>query len=947
MVFYKLFLERENMHQIKRYYLLAALAFSIAIPLITFIQYVEPTITESFVQSTETYISYIEVEGVPTPINYTPLILWSLYGLGVLIFGLKFSLNLFEIFKKIKRNPKFKNKNFINVLLTDLITPHTFFSYIFLNKDKYEAQEIPQEVFIHEQTHATQKHSVDVLFIELLQVVFWFNPLLYFIKKDIKLNHEFLADQAVLKNGIQPSAYQTLLLTFSSNIAEPKLANAINYSSIRLKIFGKEITLFNSFGQVKKRFTVMKTHTSKQKIWLRSFLLLPLVAVTLYGFSKRQEVVKDLSSEVFNNDTIQDVNIYINENEELFLNKIPVTIENLPEEINKLNKNLTKEQKNIFLFPTIEYENEKSESIIKKIQAILFKLNFSSFSTSNVSNLKKMGLPSGMPKNKYAGKTVEEAESIYNNVVIDLSPKVKDANSPWQISAEVNEVSYEEIDDSNIRAKSVSSEMIAEYNTIVEDINSKPIDKKIIKLKNLDRIRIIYSQMSDEQRQSALPFPEFYGNPSMDAVTPKATNQVSPWQIGVEINKVTIDNTEVTKQSKAKPEEVAEYNKLAKHCNSQLESEHPFIKSKDISRTAELFLKMSIEQKNKAESYPDFSKLPPPPSPETGFIKVSGETLWYVKLNPTKYYNTKGVLVDKNGNTLNGNNQVNASDVLPGQYVTKVYQNNKVVVEFKDNMPKQQKATQEEIAEYNKLAKQFNSQDPNKSIIKQKDAERMTLLYNKMTKEQKANAEPLPKMVPPPPPPVPANASQEKKEQYVTAHEAYNKKYRVENGKMSENPSPLVPAQKQQNPPTQKEIGAYNAWAKKIHSESTTISDNATLLPIVDEQNLIKFSDIYNRMSLLQKNESIEFPFPGLNVKENKHNFQLPPPAPPAPKSPLDHVIEMAKKGALFYSEGKLISSDKAINLLKKNDELNLTIKQADSKQPKVYITRDPIVIKE
>jgi hypothetical protein len=223
----------------------------------------------------------------------------------------------------------------------------------------------------------------------------------------------------------------------------------------------------------------------------------------------------------------------------------------------------------------------------------------------------------------------------------------------------------------------------------------------------------------------------------------------------------------------------------------------------------------------------------------------------------------------------------------------------------------------------------------------------MTLLYNKMTKEQKANAEPLPKMVPPPPPPVPANASQEKKEQYVTAHEAYNKKYRVENGKMSENPSPLVPAQKQQNPPTQKEIGAYNAWAKKIHSESTTISDNATLLPIVDEQNLIKFSDIYNRMSLLQKNESIEFPFPGLNVKENKHNFQLPPPAPPAPKSPLDHVIEMAKKGALFYSEGKLISSDKAINLLKKNDELNLTIKQADSKQPKVYITRDPIVIKE
>ena len=70
------------------------------------------------------------------------------------------------------------------------------------------------------------------------------------------------------------------------------------------------------------------------------------------------------------------------------------------------------------------------------------------------------------------------------------------------------------------------------------------------------------------------------------------------------------------------------------------------------------------------------------------------------------------------------------------------------------------------------------------------------------------------------------------------------------------------------------------------------------------------------------------------------------PPPPPPPKSPLDHVIEMAKKGAVFYLEGKEISSDKAIDALKKNKSLNIETKASNSKKPKVYITKKPITIK-
>ena len=128
---------------------------------------------------------------------------------------------------------------------------------------------------MHEETHAKQKHSLDILFIEFMQILFWFNPIIYLIKNAIKLNHEFLADQAVINKGIQPSKYQHILLAFSSNATEPQLANAINYSSI------------------KKRFTVMKTKTSKQTFWLRSFILLPLLAFLIYSFSDKVTVEKE------------------------------------------------------------------------------------------------------------------------------------------------------------------------------------------------------------------------------------------------------------------------------------------------------------------------------------------------------------------------------------------------------------------------------------------------------------------------------------------------------------------------------------------------------------------------------------------------------------------------------------------------------------------------------
>lgn len=168
LAFYKLFLEQENMHQFKRFYLLGSIVTSIAIPFITFTTYVEPQPIVDGFNSIIPLSSDLVSETAENPTNYLPIILWSIYGIGLSLFGLKFGFNLSQIILKIKKNPNLKDSLFINVLLQDLVSPHTFFSYIFLNKYKYETHQIPEEVLLHEQTHAKQKHSLDILLIEIL-----------------------------------------------------------------------------------------------------------------------------------------------------------------------------------------------------------------------------------------------------------------------------------------------------------------------------------------------------------------------------------------------------------------------------------------------------------------------------------------------------------------------------------------------------------------------------------------------------------------------------------------------------------------------------------------------------------------------------------------------------------------------------------------------------------
>src|SRR5690606_3931766 len=235
-----------------------------------------------------------------------------------------------------------------------------------------------------EYVHAKQKHSIDILVVELLQIVFWFNPLLYLIKRSVKLNHEFLADRAVLNRGTDTAAYQNILLAFSSHATTPTLANSINYSFI------------------KKRFTVMKKQTSTQAIWLRSLLLVPLVAILMYGFSTREVVALPQNNTMDTDKTIQAINFYIDQDSEIYLNEKTIAFHDISSEVNKLNTHLSNEEKQKYVRAEIAIENESDRDLATEIWKVLYTSNIWQMSISSLSSQRESGLKP--PKNKMVGK---------------------------------------------------------------------------------------------------------------------------------------------------------------------------------------------------------------------------------------------------------------------------------------------------------------------------------------------------------------------------------------------------------------------------------------------------------------------------------------------------------------------------------------------------------------
>ncbi len=275
--FYVLLLQNTRKFRLNRYFLLLGLLLAYGLPLLNIVITTTST-NRVFLDALPTFsnnLSSIEINSeqtIGTQIRSYSTILWSIYLTGLVLLGLRFLLQLASFYRLLKNSTLQKLPNG-NYLLENKQTPtFSFLHIIVFNPQMLSATE-KQYILEHEQAHSQQKHSLDILLVNVLSIVFWCNPLWYAYKSSLKEIHEFLADEAVLQqSAISIKQYAALMINQTAHINGFSLSN--NFSK----------------HQIKKRIIMMKHQNLSRFSTARYLLSIPLIALLVLTFSCQEQL---------------------------------------------------------------------------------------------------------------------------------------------------------------------------------------------------------------------------------------------------------------------------------------------------------------------------------------------------------------------------------------------------------------------------------------------------------------------------------------------------------------------------------------------------------------------------------------------------------------------------------------------------------------------------------
>jgi hypothetical protein len=228
-------------------------------------------------------------------------ILLILYISVVILLLFRFFKNIFIIRQKLLQSEKADNSGYRIALLDYQVNPFCFFNTIFVNKHDYLNNKLAKELLAHEFEHIKQSHSIDVLFVELVQIFFWFNPILLLYNRAVRENHEYLAD-----NGV---------ILFSSDIRS-YAENLLNFISCN-----RNIPLTSGFNQSLTRKRLLMLTKANASIYLDRLRILITICLVVVSFlflscrlSNKQNLIIDLESNIgnFKELTLSQINAEIN-----------------------------------------------------------------------------------------------------------------------------------------------------------------------------------------------------------------------------------------------------------------------------------------------------------------------------------------------------------------------------------------------------------------------------------------------------------------------------------------------------------------------------------------------------------------------------------------------------------------------------------------------------------
>ena len=293
---FKALLSNDTFFRFNRWVLLGGIGICMLLPVIK-IQTSEPLLIQQLIIHLEKMIAGEETVAIHLPdnnsgVDITPvtgparMIDWGqiialLYWAGVVFCLMTTLLSFRKMFVLIRSGRKLQQGRYTLIIVPSCVSPFSWGRYIILSEEDYE--KYPDEILTHEMMHLKSHHSIDLLFMECILWLHWFNPAIWLLKRELKDIHEYQADKGVLTLGIDATKYQLLLVKKAVGSSLYTLANSFNHSKI------------------KKRITMMLKGKSNNWARLKLLLLVPVGLIVLNAFA-RPEVNRQLETLVQSKD---------------------------------------------------------------------------------------------------------------------------------------------------------------------------------------------------------------------------------------------------------------------------------------------------------------------------------------------------------------------------------------------------------------------------------------------------------------------------------------------------------------------------------------------------------------------------------------------------------------------------------------------------------------------
>ena len=259
-MFYRLMLSRETLHRMNRVVLLTTAVASFVLPLCVITVH-HTIVVRQTTGGVTARLPMMAVVEESQPLWQEMLVALFFAGIAVTLGKMLWSIG--QVVNLIRRSECHPQADGTVVAVTDEdVSPFSWMRYIVLNRKDYESPD--PAIMAHERGHIRKRHSLDVILVDTLTVLQWFNPAMWMLRQDLRAIHEYEADAAVLSQGINMRQYQYLLIQKAVSHCGYSVANGISHSTL------------------KNRITMMLTNKKSTRMsWLKLLALLPIVGITL------------------------------------------------------------------------------------------------------------------------------------------------------------------------------------------------------------------------------------------------------------------------------------------------------------------------------------------------------------------------------------------------------------------------------------------------------------------------------------------------------------------------------------------------------------------------------------------------------------------------------------------------------------------------------------------